>query len=249
MLRNHRDARRLIVAIVGAALIAVLGINTAHAALTTMSCVARKLKAHGKFQKCRAGEVAKILQGKFGDPDKCTAKLDAALAKLTEKAAAAAVACRYADNGNGSVTDYDTGLQWEKKGAAGGGPNYADPHDMDNTYRWSDFIKTDGTGFLEQLNGESGTGTSVNACFASHCDWRLPTILELQTILIEPYPCGTSPCIDPIFGPTATYDYWSSTTYVLDYTSAWSVYFGNGSLVTDIKYNTVIHARAVRPAM
>jgi hypothetical protein len=64
------------------------------------------------------------------------------------------------------------------------------------------------TDFLDKLNGGVGPGS----CLAFTCDWRLPTIEELQTILLAPYTCSTSPCIDPIFGPTVSDAYWSSTT-------------------------------------
>src|SRR6059036_1572800 len=38
---------------------------------------------------------------------------------------------RFVDNGDGTVTDNQTGLQWEKKDGADGVENYADPHDVD----------------------------------------------------------------------------------------------------------------------
>jgi len=69
--------------------------------------------------------------------------------------------------------------------------------------------------FLGTLNnGTSTDGTTSNGCFAGHCDWRLPTIVELQTLLLQPYPCRTSPCIDQaVFAPTVALGYSSATTY------------------------------------
>src|SRR5262249_27672856 len=46
---------------------------------------------------------------------------------------------------------------------------------------------------------------------------------ELKTILLEPYGCGTSPCIDPIFGPTASNRYWSSSLSVPYAVQEWAV--------------------------
>ena len=40
---------------------------------------------------------------------------------------------RYVDNGDGAITDLNTGLIWEKKDDN----NSGGLHDKDNTYRWS----------------------------------------------------------------------------------------------------------------
>jgi hypothetical protein len=86
--------------------------------------------------------------------------------------------------------------------------------------------------------------------FAGHTDWRLASVnqegevAELETILLEPYPCGTSPCIDPIFGPTAASVYWSSTTYS-NPDGAWYVHFRSGGVVYVSKYIDD-YVRAVR---
>ena len=148
---------------------------------------------------------------------------------------------RFVDNGNGTVTDLETGLQWEKKDSAGGGANYANPHDVDNTYEWSTTgTAPDGgafTSFLSMLNGGvTGVGECVSSDdssqtggFANHCDWRLPTIVELRTINDPNAPgCGTGgPCIDVKFGATGVGapGYWSSTTWAADAARAWLVFF------------------------
>ncbi len=57
----------------------------------------------------------------------------------------------------------------------------------------------------------------------------MPTIYELQTILLEANPCTTSPCIDEtLFGPTAADYYWSSTPLATDPTGAWNISFAFG---------------------
>jgi hypothetical protein len=227
------DVRRItlvVLAVAAAAL--VLGVPAVHAAFRTEVCLAKKRNAHGDLQKCLAVEQAKLLQGKAADVGKCAAKFQDKIAKLTKKANDAAISCRYRDNGDGTVTDYDSGLQWEQKTTTfGSGTNYGDPHDVDNTYSWSAFIKNDGTGFLDQLNGKTASGTTVTGCFAGHCDWRLPTVVELQGILLAPSPClGVDPCIDAVFGPTAPLSNWSSTTDATFATEGWYVFFGGGNV-------------------
>jgi hypothetical protein len=82
--------------------------------------------------------------------------------------------------------------------------------------------------WVNQLNGYG---------FAGHSDWRLPKEAglsptgerELESILGTPYPCETSPCIDPIFGPTTAASYWSATTTPANPDDAWFVHFGPGS--------------------
>ena len=153
---------------------------------------------------------------------------------------------RYVDNGDGTVTDTQTGLMWEQKVAGSGFP-----HGVDLLFKWSSTgTDPDGgafTSFLGALNNcTSADGSSVTGGFASHCDWRLPSIVELQTILLAPFPCGTSPCIDPIFGPTAASNYWSSTTVAGFPADAWFVDFENdGGVFPGFKPGTGF-VRAVR---
>jgi hypothetical protein len=162
---------------------------------------------------------------------------------------------RFVDNGNGTVTDWKTCLTWEKKtGIVGSSVDCAsadvvgcgDPHGVNNRYTWStgspwNFDGTAPSVLLRQLN---------DAAFAGHSDWRLPTSAgegdtgndpELESILAA---TGT-PRIDPIFGPTATRDYWSSSTIAAEQYGAWLVNFATGGFARSDKtsFNSV---RAVR---
>jgi hypothetical protein len=155
----------------------------------------------------------------------------------------------FEDNGDGTVTDHELGLQWEKKtSSVGSGANLADPHDVDNTYSWTEiYTAPDGTAFTDFLNKLNG---GFGPCFAGHCDWRLPTEAELQTILAVPHlsaytQCPVHPCIDEIFGPTVENLYWSSTTYAGANANAWAVGFTNRSVGAHDK-NTYLYVRAVR---
>ena len=71
---------------------------------------------------------------------------------------------QFVDNGDGTITDRDTCLVWEKKDNAGG------IHDLNNVYQWSSSGSAmDGSAFTVFVAGLN------SAAFAGHQDWRLPT--------------------------------------------------------------------------
>jgi len=118
---------------------------------------------------------------------------------------------RFVDNGNGTITDTKTGLQWEKKSDDGS------IHDQDNTYSWSSTgTAADGTAFTEFLTTMNQTN------FAGHNDWRLPSVTELESLLEFGHP---APLVAPAFNTacdtgctvltcscTILDYYWTSTT-------------------------------------
>jgi hypothetical protein len=173
---------------------------------------------------------------------------------------------RFVDNGDGTVTDKQNALQWEKKTGVVGTlrdctlATCTDPHDVNNTYQWCadvDHVNLcdtagnppDGvlfTLFLATLNSPP--------CFAGHCDWRLPTInrygqpAELETLVnLGVSGCGntTTPCIDPTFGPTNPGNYWSATARSADAGDALGISFFDGGLIDQFKADD-FYARAVR---
>lgn len=183
------------------------------------------------------------------------------------------------------VWDTATGLTWEKKtnpsGAGGGAeieallegrtclastasphPTCTDPHDVLNLYPWSSTgTVPDGaafTDFLARLNGNLPAGS---ACFAGHCDWRLPEISELQTIMVGPSAsnpngqitsCDTSgPCIDPAFallgGRTASSFYWSASQGSPEFEDVvWMAIFQDGVVDYAFPSSIAVSVRAVR---
>ena len=159
---------------------------------------------------------------------------------------------RFVDKGDGTVCDSATGLMWEKKLACAEPSN---PRCVDNTYTWSLLATTEATGtlysdFLERLNDlRSPNDGAATPCLAGHCDWRIPTIGELRSILGAASPgCTASPCIDPIFGPTQAESYWSSSSWAVELTSAWFLRFSDGITSHGFAYSksSPLYARAVR---
>jgi hypothetical protein len=166
----------------------------------------------------------------------------------------AGAALSYTDNGDGTITDSNTGLMWEKKDDSNG------IHGKGRTYTWgmtSEPYTMNGTmvtTFLSTLNAPP--------CFAGYCDWRIPNVKELQTIVDYEirYPgpavnaafhnvAGCPGCTDVTLASCSctSFDYYWSSTTPGDYPKlAWSVYFSNGNVgYNDGKdYNGAV--RAVR---
>jgi hypothetical protein len=77
----------------------------------------------------------------------------------------------YADNGDGTITDFVSGLMWEMKGTVPG-------------YTWDQAFA-----YVESLN---------TSHYAGYSDWRMPNINELTSITDYGH---TTPALDPIFIP------------------------------------------------
>jgi hypothetical protein len=151
---------------------------------------------------------------------------------------------QYVDNGDGTITDANTGLTWEKLSDDG------TIHDRDNVYTWNDASDVK----VATLNATS---------FAGHGDWRLPNVKELQSIVDHSAAAALRPSIDVIFDADCTpgcsiltcsctgrdvpSQYWSSTSVAADTfrNLAWFVSFQSGE-VYDYAKGTLLRVRAVR---
>ena len=217
------------------------------------ACQSGRYAAAAKYRACEAkahaNYAAKV--GASGALDKhraalakCAAKYTATWGKLQAAAAGTASTCdgpRFVDGGNGTVRDVLTALVWEKKTSLNLAVNFTDRHDADNFYDWSAAgSAADGTLFTDFLANLNAAG------FAGASDWRLPTVGELQTILAEPHPCGISPCIDAVFGPTQSSAYTTATDLNYEQAPAFAadVWFDDGivggSVKTDVKYGRAV---------
>jgi hypothetical protein len=152
----------------------------------------------------------------------------------------------YNDLGNGIVKDVRTGLFWEKKSDDGS------IHDWDHVFNWSvgDPWGPTGSAFV-MLIAELNTPP----CFGGFCDWRLPTVKEMQTIVdfgrsepavpVEFDNACTPGCKVEACSCTRSANYWTSSTIHGNPGYGWAVnfYFGND----DYEYKPArSHVRAVR---
>ncbi len=232
-----------------AAALTLGGLTTAHAKAPAPTptaedlCQAARAKAAGLYAACQQNAQSKWQlkadQPKFlATSSKCRVKYVATWAKLQARLpTTSCAAARFVDNGDGTVSDNLTGLQWEKKTSAVG------THNVNDQYSWSATgTAADGTAFtafLPLLN--------TGVCLGGQCDWRLPTKEELQTLLSEPFSCASHPCVDSALGPTQSDLYWSSSTYLGKPDTAWMVDFNDGSVVNFVPDKLVdMYVRAVR---
>ena len=143
----------------------------------------------------------------------------------------------YVDNGDGTITDVNTGLMWEKKSQD------FSMHDATLVFTWDEAL-----GYATALNENF---------FAGHHDWRLPNIKELQSIVNYEV---DSPAVSPAFnngcvsGCTiltcscirADVFTWSSTTEELNPQHAWVVDFSEGLVIAFSGKASDFVVRAVR---
>jgi hypothetical protein len=147
------------------------------------------------------------------------------------------------------VRDGVTDLVWEEKHAWDNRANYADPNDADNTYTWYDNNSATNGG----KEGTSGEGTDTmdfiralnTANYGGASDWRMPTIIELQSIIDYDL---SNPAINTVFFLNTVADwYWSSTTAVYHTGKAWYVNFISNFAIAYVNNKSDYgYARAVR---
>jgi hypothetical protein len=146
----------------------------------------------------------------------------------------------YTDNGDGTITDNNTGLMWEKKSDDGS------IHDQHNVYTWDNAVAQ----HIAALN--------TAPCFAGHCDWRLPNVKELQSIVNYQ---SVIPAVSSAFNTACAANctvltcsctfqsfHWSSTTHAFVPTVAWIVDFSFGALGANAKGSN-FSVRAVREGL
>lgn len=176
----------------------------------------------------------------------------------------------YTDNGDGTITDANTGFTWEKRGYDGG------MHDINQTFNWTDAfnVHIQRMNFtcddFESMPGFANNLSLMQACatdadcvgignglcgHAGYQDWRVPNRHELQSIVNIG---ATSPATSSEFNDSCvlgcnvkdcscTVDppHWTSTTSAASTAQAWVVIFEHG--ITEPQGKTITrHVRAVR---
>jgi hypothetical protein len=132
----------------------------------------------------------------------------------SEVAAGAPNTETYTDNGDGTVADTVTGLMWQKAVAAG------------------TFTQPQAVAFCPTLT------------LATHSDWRLPTIIELTSIVDLGL---SSPSINvTAFPATPVAAFWSSSPVAGSPAYAWAVDFSDGHAGVGLVVSSTVDVRCVR---
>jgi hypothetical protein len=199
---------------------------------------------------------------------------------------------RFTDNADGTITDHQYGLTWEKKTERDSVDNSANLHDADNLYPWAGICSNvfkycqpttaastlcvanaeGGSIGCDECTGGDGTCSATqtvwtwavalnSASFAGHTDWRIPKMIELESIVDRTD--GTPPAVNVAFqgvscGPACTditnpdcsctqsFDYWSASPFAAAPESAWMMDFTFGAIHTDGRNAANAVIRAVR---
>jgi hypothetical protein len=122
---------------------------------------------------------------------------------------------RFTDNANGTVTDNLTGLMWTKNAFLPGG-----------TLSWSNAIN-----YCTGMNADAGT--------YGYTDWRLPNVLELQSLMdYERFNPASLPLGHPFTGVSPNFPlYWTASTFAPSTGNAWLVSLASGMLMANAKMN------------
>ncbi len=116
-----------------------------------------------------------------------------------------ALSAGFNDNGNGTVTDFATGLTWQQSDTHNSfGRNWGDAFDY-----------------------------CVSLTLDSKSDWRLPQIDELQSIVAyDEYSPAINAIAFPSTNPS---NYWSASSYASSSSYAWLVNFNSANVYALVK--------------
>jgi len=185
----------------------------------------------------------------MGFTQKILSKQGSLAVKKEDKALAQAlIAGRYRDEGNGTVTDITTNLQWQRFHVG---------------QRWEN---KGVVGESDRLGFNQAAKAAQQCNYLGYTDWRVPTIKELQSLVYSStglpktwndtgekcegdYQKPTI-CLEAFPWPDFEDDYWasfvwSSSPYASDSGGAWGIYFNDGDTYASDRDNNG-HVRLVR---
>jgi hypothetical protein len=135
---------------------------------------------------------------------------------------------RYRDNSDGTVTDLQTGMQWQQCSLGQSGSECGT--DLPTPFTWEEALQQG-----DELNNRGG--------FAGHSDWRLPNREELESLVEK---ACYAPAINTTLFPNAGLrhrfpGYWSSSPDATNSDKAWVVYYDLG-ITNDVprKYDNAV---------
>ena len=153
---------------------------------------------------------------------------------------------RIIDNGDGTITDKQTGLMWEKKIGFGTGPDPSNLHAADNTYSWSGKCSvaegTSGNMDLCQPNAVAAEACAGGMTQASECD---ATFCGAPTC--DLHPCATcrpeeGSCVSDT-GPTTIWD-WLTQLNAASFAG-----YADWRIPTEAELRTIVDYATLCPAL
>lgn len=135
-----------------------------------------------------------------------------------------------ADQGNGTILDLRTGLQWKQ--CSEGQNSTSTCNGQAASYTWEDALNV-----AEQVNTSGG--------FAGFTDWRIPNVKEFLSIVETA--CANPAINSRRFPNTPASRYWTSSAYANHSGYTWYMQFSSGN-VHDFYRVNMRHVRLVRDA-
>lgn len=117
---------------------------------------------------------------------------------------------RFTDNGDGTISDAQTGLMWQRC-------SYNQVYNSDTQLCDND---------TQPLDWQSALIGAKEDNTAGYKDWQVPNIKELATIL--EHRCISPSINESVFFGTKSQNYWSSTSGISSMSSAWVYQFDSG---------------------
>lgn len=147
------------------------------------------------------------------------------------------VSPHFSDNGDGTVTDNQTGLMWLKDADCGWG-----------TVTWQGALDTAADFNVGSAGGDCAEYDDIATPYT---DWRLPGLLELRSLV---HFGAFNPALDPLhqFLDVSTGEHWTSTTYAGFPGAAWTLSLSQGLNLSSNKNNPralwLVRGEPVAPA-